>query len=156
MAAEDFNDEKKDAGELGSGHTVTALYEIIPPGVKSGFASNIDSLKYQKSGIAVHSLTDEMLTIKFRYKTPGDNASKLITKVVMDESKTLEMTSDNFRFSAAVASFAMMLRDSEYKQQTSNKLILSLARSSKGADVNGYRQEFIGLVEAVETLAKKD
>ncbi|MBC7827156.1 MAG: VWA domain-containing protein [Chitinophagaceae bacterium] len=154
LAAEDFNDDKKDAGEIGSGHTVTALYEIIPVGVKTEFIGTIDSSKYQANSKKISGSPDEIMTIKLRYKTPEEDNSKLISKSVMDENKILAATSDNFRFSAAVASFGMVLRNSAYKQQSSNQLVLSLAKTSRGADNNGYRQEFIKLVEAVATLAK--
>jgi Ca-activated chloride channel family protein len=154
MAAEDFNDDKKDAGELGSGHTVTALYEIIPVGIKSEFIGNVDSLKYQpaKPGEATTSGSDEIMTIKLRYKKPEGDVSKLIVHPVTDTNMALANTSDNFRFSAAVASFGMLLRNSEFKQHASFQQVIQLAKGAKGADVNGYRQEFISLVQAAGSL----
>jgi Ca-activated chloride channel family protein len=155
LASEDFNDDKKDAGELGSGHTVTALYEIIPVGIKSEFIGSVDSLKYQKNDRNSVNESTEIMTIKLRYKRPTENVSRLLTKAITDANNSLQNSSDNFRFSAAVASFGMLLRNSEFKQQSSNQLVLNLAKSSKGKDKNGYREEFIKLVDAVETIAKK-
>jgi Ca-activated chloride channel family protein len=155
LAAEDFNDDAKDAGELGSGHTVTALYEIIPVGVKDDFIKSVDPLKYQlnekQTGI---SNSTEMMTIKLRYKNPDEDISKLITRPVIDNHIELAGTSDNFRFSAAVAEFGLMLRNSEYKQQSSYQQVVSLAKSARGNDTNGYRAEFIRLVETATSLVK--
>jgi Ca-activated chloride channel homolog len=157
MAAEDFNDDKKDAGELGSGHTVTALYEVIPVGVQSEFIKSVDPLKYQPSkvNVAVTSGGEEIMTIKLRYKKPDEEVSKLITHPVIDSHIDLVKTSDNFRFSAAVASFGMLLRDSEYKQQSSWQQVISMAKSAKGNDVNQYRGEFIKLVQAASSMVAK-
>lgn len=154
MAAEDFNDDKKDAGELGSGHTVTALYEIIPVGVKSEFIKSVDSLKYQPSKNTVNN-SEEIMTIKLRYKKPGDDVSKLTVHSVIDSHIALVETSDNFRFSAAVASFGMLLRNSEYKQLSSFHQVISLAKGAKGADANGYRDEFIRLAQAASSMIAK-
>lgn len=156
LAAEDFNDDKKDAGELGSGHTVTALYEVIPVGVKSEFIANVDPLKYQpaKNSTAT-SGGDELMTIKLRYKKPDGEVSKLIVHPVTDSHVALTSTSDNFRFSAAVAAFGMLLRNSEFKQNASYQQVISLAKGAKGTDANGYRQEFITLVQAAGSLTAK-
>lgn len=155
LASEDFNDDTKDAGELGSGHTVTALYEIIPAGVKSEFIKSVDPLKYQGNDEKiVSSNTNEMLTIKLRHKKPDGDISKLITHTVNDNHIAVENTSDNFRFSAAVAEFGLLLRNSEFKQQSSFQQVISLARSAKGVDTNGYRAEFIQLVQSAGSLAK--
>jgi Ca-activated chloride channel family protein len=153
MAAEDFNNDKKDAGELGSGHTVTALYEVIPAGVKSEFIGKVDALKYQpaKTMTAVAG-GDEIMTIKLRYKKPDGDVSKLIVHPVMDAQLALANTSENFRFSAAVASFGMLLRNSEFKQASSYQQVTELARGAKGTDKNGYRQEFINLVQSAGSL----
>lgn len=155
LASEDFNDDTKDAGELGSGHTVTALYEIIPAGVKSEFIKSVDHLKYQSNDRkAVSSNTNEMLTIKLRYKRPDGDISKLIAHTVNDNHVAVENTSDNFRFSAAVAEFGLLLRNSEFKQQSSFQQVINLAKSAKGADANGYRAVFIQLVQSAGSLAK--
>jgi Ca-activated chloride channel family protein len=156
LAAEDFNDDNKDAGELGSGHTVTALYEVIPVGVKSEFIANVDPLKYQPGKASTTaSGGDELMTIKLRYKKPDGEVSKLIVHPVTDSHIDLAGTSDNFRFSAAVASFGMLLRNSEFKQSASFQQVISLAKAAKGADANGYRQEFINLVQAAGSLVAK-
>ncbi|GAB2809928.1 vWA domain-containing protein [Ferruginibacter profundus] len=157
LQKEDFNDDKKDAGELGAGHTVTALYEIIPVGVNDEFTGKADALKYQTTPVTNNDFTNEMLTIKLRYKKPDGNESKLIVQPVLDENISLEKSSDNFRFSAAVASFGMLLRNSAYKQNTSYEDVIALATNAKGKDVNGYRAEFINLAETAAALpvAKK-
>jgi Ca-activated chloride channel family protein len=156
MAAEDFNDDKKDAGELGSGHTVTALYEVIPAGVQSEFIGKVDELKYQPvKNSTTASGGSELMTIKLRYKKPEEEISKLIVHPITDSHIALAGTSDNFRFSAAVASFGMLLRNSEFKQNASFQQVVSLAKGAKGADTNGYRQEFINLVQAAGSLTAK-
>jgi Ca-activated chloride channel family protein len=142
---EDFDNDKKDAGELGAGHTVTALYEIVP--VK-GSVDQSRILKYQQSNILPESATTgELATIKFRYKRPDGNKSILMTETIPNNTLPIEETSENFRFSAAVAGFGMLLRDSEYKGTIDYDKVLALARASKGRDEDGYRAEFIRLVE---------
>ncbi len=151
---EDFNDDKKDAGELGSGHSVTALYEIIPTGVKSKF-SKVDDLKYQTpKKELVNNTSNEILTVKFRYKKPDGNTSQLIEHPLLDESIALSQASDNFRWSAAVAGFGMLLRESEYVKEYGYEDVVQLAQQARGKDKEGYRAEFIRLVESVNTLAK--
>jgi Ca-activated chloride channel homolog len=156
LAKEDFNDDKKDAGELGSGHTVTAIYEVIPVGVNSDFLKGVDSLKYQKNiePLSKSSNTDEILTVKFRYKEPDGAISKLIEHPVKDNQIPLSGTSDNFRFAVSVAEFGMLLRNSEFKSSSSFDNVLSLARKAKGSDEEGYRSEFVRLVESAQMLAK--
>src|SRR5690606_917540 len=108
-------DDKKDAGELGSGHSVTALYEIIPAGVRSSFLKEVDPLKYQPgNSIKKTAVINEMATIKFRYKQPDGEESKLIVHSVNDLQKHTIKVSNNLKFATAVAGFAMLLRDSEY------------------------------------------
>ncbi|MFT3946425.1 MAG: von Willebrand factor type A domain-containing protein [Agriterribacter sp.] len=152
---EDFNNDKKDAGELGSGHTVTALYEIIPVGVKSDFIEKTDALKYQKTNVNSDNQSPELMTIKFRYKNPDADVSKLIEHAVIDNHVELKHTSDNFRFAASVAQFGMLLRDSEFKQQSSFNNTLSLASSALSNDNEGYCKEFVQLVQKAGGLAKK-
>ncbi len=156
LAKEDFNDDKKDAGELGSGHTVTALYEVIPVGIKSSFLQKVDSLKYQSNAepLSKTSHSDEIMTVKFRYKAPDGDVSKLIEHPVKDTQIPIAQTSSNFRFAAAVAQFGLLLRDSEYKSAATYKDVLLLARKAKGNDDEGYRSEFIRLVESAQMLAK--
>ncbi len=154
---EDFNNDKKDAGELGSGHTVTALYEIIPAGVKSDFLEKVDPLKYQNNEVPLSrsSHSDEIMTVKFRYKAPDGEVSRLIEHPVMDEHTGIARTSDNFRFAASVAEFGMMLRNSEFKSNASFINVLELAKNAKGNDEEGYRSEFIKLVQNAQSLFKE-
>ena len=132
LAAEDFNDDKKDAGELGSGHTVTALYEVIPAGVKDDFIKTVDPLKYQPTKTNIVYSGEEIMTIKLRHKKPQEDESKLISKAVLDNHIALSETSDNFRFSASVASFGMLLRNSAYKQNTSYSQIVITCKIGQG------------------------
>ncbi len=153
---EDFNDDKKDAGELGAGHTVTALYEIIPVGVQSSFVKNVDKLKYQVATQTNAAKANELLSVKFRYKKPNEDVSKLIeASVIKGEIKPLEKTSNNFRFAAAIAEFGLLLRDSEFKAQANYEQVTSLAANALGKDSEGYRREFLKLVESCGLLAKK-
>lgn len=152
---EDFNNDKKDAGDMGSGHTVTALYEIVPAGIKDDYSMSVDPLKYQQSEpIPVPKASDEMLTIKFRYKENDSAASKMRFITVKDDPKGLNSTSADFRFAAAVAEFGMLLRDSQYKQHSTFDQVINLARTAKGEDQEGYRSEFIRLAESAKLLAK--
>ncbi len=153
LQKEDFNNDKKDAGELGAGHTVTALYEIIPSGTKDEFTAKVDELKYQTAVAVNNNFTNEILTIKLRYKKPEGDISKLIVHPVTDENINLENTSNNFRFSAAVASFGMLLRNSAYKQNASYEDVIELAKNAKGKDTDGYRDEFIKIVNAATSLS---
>ena len=153
LAAEDFNNDLKDAGELGAGHTVTALYEVIPTGVKSVFSNSIDPLKYQANQTPkVANSSKEMMTIKLRYKQPDGDKSQLIEKPVLDNQVALKKTSDNFRFSAAVAEFGLLLRDSDYKNKATFEQAIQLAKKAKGKDENGYRAELIRLIEMAELM----
>ncbi|MCP4459781.1 MAG: DUF3520 domain-containing protein [Cytophagales bacterium] len=147
---EDFNDDKKDAGELGSGHTVTALYEIIPTGIESEFVKDIDPLKYQDKEVVKASNSNELLTVKFRYKAPDGEKSKLITQTIKKGTKN---ASSNLKWATAVAGFGMMLRDSEFKGNLNYQNVIELARSSKGEDKFGYRAEFIQLVELAKGMS---
>ncbi|MDC0584568.1 VWA domain-containing protein [Bacteroidales bacterium] len=146
---EDFNDDKKDAGELGSGHTVTALYEI-----KLANSTNKErTLKYQKTNISNKAKnSNELATIKFRYKKPDSVKSILLEEIVPNKPINTNNLSNNFRFSASVAGFGLLLRDSEYKANCSYPLIKKLAQDAKGEDAEGYRSEFIRLVGLAEKL----
>jgi len=156
LKKEDFNDDKKDAGELGSGHTVTALYEIIPAGVESEFLKDVDPLKYSKEKAIALSNTNELLTVKFRYKTPNLQKSELIVHPVIDNQIAFTSTSDNFRFAASVAEFGMLLRNSEFKSQSSFAHVLKIAGDAKGRDAEGYRKEFFELVKKAQALNNGD
>ncbi|MBO2543368.1 von Willebrand factor type A domain-containing protein [Salegentibacter sp. BDJ18] len=146
LIAEDFNDDEKDAGELGSGHTVTALYELIPVGVESEYLKEIDSLKYTNTELKNNS--GELFTVKFRYKDPEGAKSKLITKTVADTEKDFEEASADFKFAAAVALYGMKLTDSEFVKNHNTGLILDLAEKGRREDKEGYRAEFIRLVKS--------
>ncbi|MCQ0112875.1 Ca-activated chloride channel family protein [Zhouia amylolytica] len=141
---EDFKDDTKDAGELGSGHNVTALYEIIPSGIESKYLKDIDSLKYSSVKNDTH-FSDELLTVKFRYKKPDGNKSK---ELVHSVKTTLKAPSVDFSFTAAVAAWAMYLRESEYLNGMKKENIIELAQKSKGKDDDGYRAEFIRLMKS--------
>jgi len=142
---EDFDNDKKDAGELGAGHTVTALYEIVPV---RGNGDQSRRLKYQQSDVLPGASDNhELATIKFRYKKPDSDKSILMEKAIPHRALQLEQTSENFRFSAAVAGFGMLLRDSEFKGSMDYGRVLAMARGSRGKDEDGYRAEFIRLVE---------
>ncbi len=154
LAPEDFNNDKKDAGELGAGHTVTALYEIIPVGVRSQFT--IDDLKYQKTTITPQAVSSsEIMSVKLRYKEPDGSKSKLLAKTVRDIDNSFESTSNNFRWSAVVAAFGMQLRDSDYKGDLTYTDIYVMARSARGKDEEGYRAEMIRMVESCRLLSRK-
>jgi Ca-activated chloride channel homolog len=150
---EDFNNDKKDAGDIGSGHTVTALYELIPVGVESDFIEDVDPLKYSKAGKATLGNNDEIMNIKFRYKKPDGQKSMLIEHAVQDDK--VAKTSDNFRFVAAVAEFGMLLNNSPFKQGSSFDNARKLANGAMGKDVEGYRKEFIELIGKASSLASR-
>jgi Ca-activated chloride channel homolog len=152
---EDFNNDKKDAGDLGSGHTVTALYEVIPVGVKSEFF-NIDDLKYQNSKLSSAAKTsEELLTIKLRYKKPDENVSKLIVHGLKDENILLSETSDNFRWSVSVAAFGMLLREAEYVKNFTYDQAIAMAQGARGDDKEGYRTEFINMAKSFGLIASR-
>ncbi|MDR6942125.1 vWA domain-containing protein [Mucilaginibacter pocheonensis] len=151
---EDFNNDKKDAGDMGSGHTVTAFYEIVPAGIKDDYSGSVDPLKYQKNKpVTYASSSDEMLTIKFRYKQPASSVSKMSHTEVYDKPVALASTTTDFRFAAAVAEFGMVLRDSQFKQHSTYDDAIKMARSAKGDDSEGYRAEFIKLAESARLLS---
>lgn len=155
LKARDFNDDQKDAGELGSGHTVTALYEVIPVGVKSAFSGSVDDLKYQSNNKpVVMGNNKELLTVKLRYKQPDGNVSKLIEQPVIDNRIPFDKTTNNFRFSAAVAEFGMLLRQSNFRQNSSFDQVIRNAQNAIGTDNEGYRSEFIKLAKSAKLLAK--
>ncbi|WP_291727291.1 vWA domain-containing protein [Bernardetia sp.] len=156
---EDFDDDTKDAGEIGAGHTVTALYEIIPVGVKSDFLPKEDKdgkkLKYQTSEVSEAAGSQELMTVKFRYKQPDGNKSTKFEEVVMNKIAT--QNSENFIWTNAVAMFGMILTDSKYKKEKDKDLyewILENAPTAKTKDEEGYRGEFIRLVKTAQSLKK--
>jgi Ca-activated chloride channel family protein len=157
LADEDFNDDKKDAGEIGVGHRVTALYEIIPVGAAG--QPTVDPLKYQKTkkndSDSKTQYANELMTVKLRYKPLQTSESVLLSTVAKDNKLALEDTSNDFRFAASVAGFGMLLSDSEHADGVTWSQILTLAKGAKGTDEEGYRAEFIRLVETAEILTEK-
>lgn len=131
LSKEDFEDDTKDAGELGAGHTVTAIYEL---------------------DLSKTDTRTRMVDVRLRYKLPKENQSRFFKKVVNNQRIAVQETSNNFRFSAAVASFGLLLIDSKFKGEADTELVLDLAKKSMGEDKNGYREEFIDLVENYETM----
>ena len=153
LAAEDFNDDRKDAGELGAGHSVTALYEIVPVEAHSDVElRGVDSLRYQTPGAPRVSGGSELAFVKLRYKRPGSANSVLMEHAVADRATN---TGADFTFAAAVASWGMILRDSPHRGSATLTTVLALARDGQGRDRGGYRAGFIELVEATRTLADR-
>ena len=153
LAAEDFNDDTKDAGEIGAGHTVTALYELVPAGQEAG-TPPVDALKYQQQPLALSeaAATGELFTLKLRYKEPDGNTSKLLRFPVRDSGQDYAAAPVDFKFAAAVAGFGMLLRDSPYKGNSTFDSVLELAEEGRGTDRHGYRTEFIDLVRKAQGL----
>jgi Ca-activated chloride channel family protein len=151
LANEDFNDDRKDAGDVGSGHTVTALYEIIPVGVESPVTvTDVDPLRYQDAAAPARSSdSPELLFVKLRYKDPDGDTSRLMEVPVRDADAR---PSVDFRFASAVAAWGMLLRESEYCGTFGLAQVASLARESLGRDEGGYRGEFLRLVETAQSL----
>ena len=161
---EDFNNDKIDAGEIGAGHTVTALYEVVPVGPAANPANSVppvDPLKYSKneqtrgaplSGAATAS--SEMLTVKLRFKKPDGDKSELIERALSDEGKEFARAPQDLKFAAAVAEFGMILRDSEHKGNGTLGAVLEWAQESKGSDANGYRAGFFELLRKAQSLKK--
>jgi Ca-activated chloride channel homolog len=158
LQKEDFNNDQKDAGDMGSGHTVTALYEIIPAGIKDQFTDRVDPLKYSVFSPKTTVAPNEMMQIKFRYKLPDGVTSQLLQRTILKQDIVAwEKMPNNCKFAAAVAEWGMLLNNSNFKQQSSIESILQLAKGSLAEDAQGYRKEFIGLVKKSGLLiASKD
>jgi Ca-activated chloride channel family protein len=152
----DFNDDTKDAGEMGAGHNVTAFYEIVPPSVKFSGAGSVDALKYQKNEKTEkkvsYTSSKELLTIKLRYKEPDDDISKKIELAVVDDKS--DNVSTDFKFASAVAMFGQLLIDSDYKGDATFDKVITLAKTALEPDEQGYRREFVRLVESAKGLVK--
>lgn len=156
LAAQDFNDDTKDAGEIGAGHTVTALYEVVPSGVELDLP-NIDPLKYQKSAKAPRvSVSDELLTVKLRYKLPDEKKSKLLDIPVIDPEGGFDGATEDFRFVSSVAVFGMILRDSPYKGESTFEMARSIAERTQGNNRGGYRSEFLHLIDQAEMIMERE
>jgi Ca-activated chloride channel family protein len=155
LETRDFNDDRKDAGEIGSGHTVTALYEIVPAGQRVE-NPGVDELKYAQAPEEPRATGEgELLTVKLRYKEPDGDVSKPLNVGVQDARTAYGNASADFKFAAAVAEFGMLLRDSRYKGQASYDSAAQLARASVGADLQGHRTEFVKLVESARSLSER-
>ena len=155
LKKEDFNDDKKDAGEIGAGHTVTALYEVIPVGEETDLPT-VDPLKYQANPgqLADQAAGKEMFTVKLRYKAPDGDKSTLMKRPFTDEGRSFSKASKDFRFASAVAAFGMVLRKSKHKGSYTIDAVIELAQSSRGKDSEGYRAEFVKLAKAAKKLLK--
>jgi Ca-activated chloride channel homolog len=153
MANEDFNNDLKDAGELGAGHTVTALYEIIPKGAPASVQTT-DPLKYQKSTLTDKAKSGEMVTIKFRYKPIGSETSKLIVKTVGSQCTSLKSTSSDLRFAAAVAGFGMLLRESTFKGDATYNSIYELAENAITDKTDEEKSELLDLIKKAKNITK--
>jgi Ca-activated chloride channel family protein len=149
LRKEDFNNDAKDAGDIGAGHSVTALYELVPPGADAATPS-VDPLKYQSTKVTTAS--SEMLTLKLRYKEPESETSKLLTYTVSDNNAGVATASNNLRFASAVAEFGMLLRDSKNKGDATYDEARQLALKSLGRDFEGYRRDFLTMIDAAERV----
>lgn len=151
---EDFNNDAKDAGDMGAGHTVTAFYEVIPAGVKNEYVGKVDDLKYQQKEKMTLKPTgsDELLTVKLRYKAPDKDVSRKMELPFVDNKG--DSVSSDFRFASAVAMFGQLLRDSDFKGTADYDKVIKLAKQGVNNDERGYRREFIRLVEAAKGLEK--
>ncbi len=163
---EEFNDDTRDAGELGAGHSVTALYEIIPVGTDPDVdLPSVDELRYRDSAnspdseesadLSATADSDELMWVKLRYKEPTGDVSQLIELPVMDRGVMLDRSSDDFRFAAAVAMFGMVLRESDFAGTATLDRVETLARAARGDDRDGYRSEFIRLVQTYGLLDRR-
>jgi Ca-activated chloride channel homolog len=153
MAHQDFNDDTKDAGEIGAGHHVTALYELVAPG-KEGDLPGIDGLKYAKPASS-SSPSNESFTVKIRYKRADGDTSRRLEYCVVDEGRSFAQASDDLKFASAVAGFGMLLRDSADKASLTYPGILEIAESTLSKDSSGYRQEFVAAVRQAQALTRR-
>jgi Ca-activated chloride channel family protein len=158
MRAEDFQDDKKDAGEIGAGHTVTALYEILLKNSgETADLPSVDPLKYQeKSELSQNAFSGELATVKLRYKEPDEEESRLLDFPVKDENAGFENASDDFKFASAVAAYGMILRDSEFKGNATLDMVKNLGEQGVSLDRFGYRSEFLELVEKTRSLKNNE
>ncbi|HJW37602.1 MAG TPA: von Willebrand factor type A domain-containing protein [Candidatus Udaeobacter sp.] len=160
LRKEDFNNDKVDAGEIGAGHTVTALYEVVPVGAATNPAASVppvDPLKYslnERPTSTQSTVSNEMLTVKLRYKKPDGNKSELVERAVTDTPGKFENAPADLKFAAAVAEFGMILRDSEYKGNGTFAAVLEWAQEGRGSDTNGYRSGFIELVRKAQAVKR--
>ncbi|MGH9311991.1 MAG: YfbK domain-containing protein [Vicinamibacterales bacterium] len=151
LHSEDFNNDRKDAGEIGAGHSVTALYEIVPAGVEIDL-SKVDPLKYQRPAAGAEAPASELMTVKLRYKEPHGDVSRLMTVQVANRAAG---PSARLGFAAAVAEFGMLLRTSQHRGEATWRSAIDLARQHRGVDPDGYRAEFIKLVDLAGALGEQ-
>jgi Ca-activated chloride channel homolog len=151
MAHKDFNDDAKDAGDIGAGHHVTALYELAPPGEQETL-TGVDPLKYTKAA-KPSSSSPESFTVKLRYKRPDGDTSRLMEIGVTDEGRSLGESSNDFKFASAVAGFGMLLRDSPYKGTMTYAGVVEIAEPTLAQDRSGYRKEFLAAVRQAKALS---
>jgi Ca-activated chloride channel homolog len=154
LAHEDFNNDKRDAGDIGAGHTVTALYEVVPPGVEIA-VPGVDPLKYQSAATPALTSSAELLTLKLRYKEPSADRSQLFEVPLEDGAVSFESAPADFRFAAAVAAFGMNLRGSPYKGDADPGKVLAWAKGSLGEDKGHLRAEFVSLIEKARPLPRE-
>jgi Ca-activated chloride channel family protein len=152
LANEEFNDDRRDAGDLGAGHSVTALYELVPAGADSPYLARVDSLRYQRVAETPAAGRGEWATVKIRYKYPDAAASQLLVQPVAGTVVAFVRASESFRFAAAVTEFGLLLRDSEFRGQAHFAHAHATARRSLGTDAEGYRAEFLRLVRLAQRL----
>ena len=152
LAAEDFNDDTKDAGEMGAGHTVTVLYEIIPVGSNSAFSKTIDDLKYQNNNIKTLEPTKELATIKYRYKRPTAKRSVKSEEIIMNKFTALDQVDNNVQWSAAVAEFGLLLRGSKYNSDGNYVQLIEFIKTTNRGFSDKYREEMLDLVEIASVL----
>ena len=149
---EEFDDDTRDAGDLGAGHSVTALYEIIPAGSDEP-VPGVDRLKYQQTALRPAVGADEVLTVKLRYKRPEESESRLLARTIATPVPGDARPSDSFRFAAAVAEFGLLLRDSPYRGEAAYELVYERAREALGEDGDGYRSELLSLIRTAGSLS---
>jgi Ca-activated chloride channel family protein len=161
LRTQDFNNDAKDAGDMGAGHTVTALFEIVPKGGEVPGGPSIDPSKYTQpvaaaaaTGRNAGASSNELLTLRVRYKQPDSDTSTKMDVPLVDRGDAFARATTDFRFAASVAEFGMLLRDSPYKGSSRMDAVLDLAEGSVGGDRNGYRKEFISLVQKARNLGR--
>jgi Ca-activated chloride channel family protein len=163
LAAADFANDQKDAGDMGAGHAVTALFEVVPIGAAVNTAASVGPLRYQPPAPAAPApvvnvpaaVAQEMLDLRIRYKDPEGTESKLVSFPLVDRGQAFANASGDFRFAAAVAEFGMLLRDSPYRGASSWESLIAVANGSRGTDREGYREEFVRLAQQAERIARQ-
>jgi Ca-activated chloride channel family protein len=160
LRKEDFNNDKVDAGEIGAGHTVTALYEVVPAGAgatdPAASVPPVDPLKYRTNTTKMTNGSGEMVTVKLRHKKPDGEMSELTERSFTDNGSKFENAAPDLKFSAAVAEFGMLLRDSQYKGKGTFGAVIEWAEEGKGRDTAGYRAGFIEMARKAQSLKPRE